>query len=118
MDNPNYSLPSEASIHLDINMATRTSARSQATAEFLSAPWRFATRQTYDKDTNPDGVISFALAENVRESPHQLDFGKKKTQKLTKCFHVEISRPRCTRLCQSQCKSRHPSICRCVLRPR
>ncbi|KAM3501178.1 hypothetical protein MY11210_009412 [Beauveria gryllotalpidicola] len=47
-------------------MAARTSARAQATAEFLSAPWKFATRQTYDKDTNPDGVISFALAENVR----------------------------------------------------
>ncbi|KAM3455415.1 hypothetical protein MY3296_002395 [Beauveria thailandica] len=35
-------------------MAARTSARAQATAEFLSAPWKFATRQTYDKDTNPD----------------------------------------------------------------
>ncbi len=79
MDNSTYSLPSDASIHLDIKMAARTSARSQATAEFLSAPWRFATRQTYDKDTNPDGVISFALAENVRETPHQISFGENQT---------------------------------------
>lgn len=68
MHNSTYSLPFDTSIHLDIKMVVRTSARSQATAEFLSAPWRFATRQTYDKETNPDGVISFALAENVRES--------------------------------------------------
>lgn len=46
-------------------MASRTSARSQATAEFLGTPWKFAARQDYDKDTNPNGLISFALAENV-----------------------------------------------------
>ncbi|EGX92358.1 aspartate aminotransferase, putative [Cordyceps militaris CM01] len=65
MDTSTFSLPRDASIHLDIDMATTlTSARAQATAAFLSAPWMFATRQTYDKETNPDGVISFALAEN------------------------------------------------------
>ncbi|KAF1731135.1 1-aminocyclopropane-1-carboxylate synthase-like protein 1 [Beauveria bassiana] len=55
-------------------MAARTSARAQVTAEFLSAPWKFATRQTYDKDTNPDGVISFALAENKLVVPEVCDF--------------------------------------------
>ncbi|EJP66345.1 1-aminocyclopropane-1-carboxylate synthase [Beauveria bassiana ARSEF 2860] len=52
-------------------MAARTSARAQVTAEFLSASWKFATRQTYDKDTNPDGVISFALAENKLVVPEK-----------------------------------------------
>ncbi|KAJ6786288.1 hypothetical protein PWT90_00828 [Aphanocladium album] len=45
-------------------MASRTSARAQATADFLGVPWKFAARQTYNKDTNPNGLISFALAEN------------------------------------------------------
>lgn len=66
MENSDYSIPFDAAIHLNIEMAARTSARSQATAQFLSAPWKFAARQDYDKETNPDGLISFALAENVR----------------------------------------------------
>lgn len=65
MGNSDYSLPRDASIHLDIKMATRTSARAQATADFLGVPWKFAAKQTYDKETNPNGLISLALAENV-----------------------------------------------------
>ncbi|TQV92128.1 aspartate aminotransferase [Cordyceps javanica] len=55
-------------------MTAITSTRAQATAKFLSAPWMFATRQTYDKDTNPAGVISFALAENRLVVPDIRDF--------------------------------------------
>jgi len=41
------------------------STRGQANADQLDIPWRFALSATYDPITNPDGLISFATAENV-----------------------------------------------------
>lgn len=40
------------------------SSRGQTNANQLSIPWRFAKPDTYDLVTNPDGLISFATAEN------------------------------------------------------
>ncbi|KAM4065323.1 aminotransferase class I and II domain-containing protein [Hirsutella rhossiliensis] len=40
------------------------SKRSAAVVAKQHLPWRFARAQTYDAKTNPDGLISFALAEN------------------------------------------------------
>jgi 1-aminocyclopropane-1-carboxylate synthase len=41
------------------------SARGQAKCDQLDEPWRFAMRATYDAHTNPEGLISFATAENA-----------------------------------------------------
>ncbi|KAL1964034.1 hypothetical protein VTN77DRAFT_7580 [Rasamsonia byssochlamydoides] len=41
------------------------SSRGTRCAGMLDIPWRYALRQTYNKDTNPDGLISFATAENI-----------------------------------------------------
>jgi hypothetical protein len=54
-------------LRLAITMASRTSSRSAATLDRLSGPWVFAAKHTYDAETNPEGMISFALAENVCE---------------------------------------------------
>jgi 1-aminocyclopropane-1-carboxylate synthase len=40
------------------------SSRGQSNASQLSIPWRFAKSHTYDAHTNPNGLISFATAEN------------------------------------------------------
>lgn len=45
------------------------SRRSAATVAKQRLPWRFAPAQTYDAAANPDGLISFGLAENVRVPP-------------------------------------------------
>ena len=42
------------------------SKRSAETLAALDKPWKFAAATTYDPDTNPGGLISFATAENVR----------------------------------------------------
>lgn len=44
---------------------TMLSFRGARSAGMLDIPWRYAPTQSYDKDTNPDGLISFAMAENV-----------------------------------------------------
>ncbi|KKA23054.1 1-aminocyclopropane-1-carboxylate deaminase [Rasamsonia emersonii CBS 393.64] len=41
------------------------SSRGTRCAAISDIPWRYALRQSYNKDTNPDGLISFALAENI-----------------------------------------------------
>ena len=43
------------------------SSRGAASAASLDLPWRFApgSRNPYDADSNPAGVVSFAMAENV-----------------------------------------------------
>lgn len=48
------------------------SARGQTNAAQLSIPWRFAKSHTYDPTTNPNGLISFATAENhlIRKELH------------------------------------------------
>ena len=45
------------------------SSRGRICAASQSIPWRFAPggNNPYDPVTNPDGVISFATAENVLE---------------------------------------------------
>ncbi|KAI1334202.1 1-aminocyclopropane-1-carboxylate synthase [Xylariaceae sp. FL0016] len=40
------------------------SGRANQTVRNLDVPWRFCPPTTYDPDTNPDGLISFAYAEN------------------------------------------------------
>ncbi|XHG01557.1 hypothetical protein AWENTII_004933 [Aspergillus wentii] len=40
------------------------SSRGAKSAEQLNIPWRYATPHTYDKETNPNGVISFGMAEH------------------------------------------------------
>jgi hypothetical protein len=41
------------------------SYRGHRNVEGLSVPWRFSHTQTYDQETDPTGLISFGLAENV-----------------------------------------------------
>jgi hypothetical protein len=41
------------------------SARGKVNADQLSIPWKFALSTTYDPVANPEGLISFATAENV-----------------------------------------------------
>jgi hypothetical protein len=41
------------------------SSRGTKNVGLFDIPWRYSKLQTYDKETNPDGLISFALAENV-----------------------------------------------------
>ncbi|KAL1998671.1 hypothetical protein VTN02DRAFT_5764 [Thermoascus thermophilus] len=41
------------------------SSRGASSAGMLDIPWRYAPTQSYQKDTNPDGLISFAMAENI-----------------------------------------------------
>jgi hypothetical protein len=41
------------------------SSRGQSNADQLDIPWRFAKGTTYDRDANPEGIISFATAENA-----------------------------------------------------
>lgn len=41
------------------------SLRGGTTVASINRPWRFATKPTYHPDTNPDGLISFGMAENV-----------------------------------------------------
>lgn len=41
------------------------SARGLKNVNELDVPWRFAPTQTYDPETNPMGLISFGMAENV-----------------------------------------------------
>lgn len=41
------------------------SSRGKQNAEIFNIPWRYAHPHTYDKETNPKGVISFGLAEHV-----------------------------------------------------
>ncbi|KAL4910726.1 hypothetical protein BDW74DRAFT_141733 [Aspergillus multicolor] len=40
------------------------SSRGQKNAESFDIPWRFAVAPTYDKETNPDGIICFGMAEH------------------------------------------------------
>lgn len=42
------------------------SSRGLNNVNELSRPWRFTPTATYDPDTNPEGLISFGMAENVR----------------------------------------------------
>jgi hypothetical protein len=44
----------------------RLSNRALETAFQLDIPWRFALRGNYDAEVNPEGLTSFASAENVR----------------------------------------------------
>lgn len=41
------------------------SGRGLRNVKELDVPWRFAPTQTYDPKTNPTGLISFGMAENV-----------------------------------------------------
>lgn len=49
------------------------SLRGGTTVASLNRPWRFASKPTYDPDTNPEGLISFGMAENVREHSMELN---------------------------------------------
>ena len=42
------------------------SSRGLKNVNELGRPWRFTPTATYDPDTNPEGLISFGMAENVR----------------------------------------------------
>lgn len=46
-------------------MAETISNRASELIQALDLPWRWAPRGTYSHDTNPDGLITFATAENV-----------------------------------------------------
>ena len=46
------------------------SSRGAKNVGLLDIPWKYAQLQTYDKETNPDGLISFAIAENVCTQVH------------------------------------------------
>ncbi|KAL4952636.1 pyridoxal phosphate-dependent transferase [Aspergillus filifer] len=45
------------------------SSRGQRNAATYNIPWRYAVAPTYNKDTNPNGVISFGLAEHGPVQP-------------------------------------------------
>ncbi|KAH7386627.1 pyridoxal phosphate-dependent transferase [Phaeosphaeria sp. MPI-PUGE-AT-0046c] len=53
------------------------STRGQANADQLDIPWRFAKGTTYDPQTNPGGLISFATAENTLVQKELEDFASK-----------------------------------------
>jgi 1-aminocyclopropane-1-carboxylate synthase len=53
------------------------STRGQANSDQLDIPWQFAKGTTYDPDTNPDGLISFATAENALMQRDLEDFARK-----------------------------------------
>jgi hypothetical protein len=42
------------------------SSRGKKNADTFDIPWRYAVAPTYNKETNPGGVISLGLAEHVR----------------------------------------------------
>lgn len=53
-------------LYLPIQQAeAMLSSRGKVSADQLDIPWKFALGTTYDPDTNPEGLISFATAENV-----------------------------------------------------
>lgn len=41
------------------------SSRGMKNVEELAVPWRFSLTQTYDREANPEGLISLGMAENV-----------------------------------------------------
>lgn len=47
------------------NHSTMLSGRALRNVKELDVPWRFAPTQTYDPETNPTGLISLGMAENV-----------------------------------------------------
>ncbi|KAL4892653.1 aspartate aminotransferase [Aspergillus ambiguus] len=55
------------------------SSRGKQNAETFNIPWRYAHPHTYDKETNPKGVISFGLAEH---SPLRSDIAEYITNKV------------------------------------
>ncbi|KAN0083639.1 Pyridoxal phosphate-dependent transferase [Elaphomyces granulatus] len=56
------------------------SSRGTKNVGLFDIPWRYSKLQTYDKETNPDGLISFALAENV---PMRNEIAKYVNEKVT-----------------------------------
>lgn len=53
------------------------SRRAQKNVDELEVPWRFASGTTYDAKTNPEGIISFATAENALIQQELEDFANK-----------------------------------------
>ena len=53
------------------------SSRGQANADQLDIPFRFAQGTKYDRETNPDGLISFGTAENALMQQELEEFAKK-----------------------------------------
>ncbi|KAH7087446.1 pyridoxal phosphate-dependent transferase [Paraphoma chrysanthemicola] len=53
------------------------STRGQSNADQLDIPWRFAQGTTFDAETNPNGIISFATAENALVQKELEDFASK-----------------------------------------
>ncbi|KAL5045239.1 hypothetical protein BDW71DRAFT_184535 [Aspergillus fruticulosus] len=46
------------------------SLRGKKNADSLDIPWRFAVAPTYDKETNPHGIICFGIAEHLQSPQH------------------------------------------------
>ncbi|RDW94080.1 uncharacterized protein DSM5745_01402 [Aspergillus mulundensis] len=42
------------------------SSRGKKNADSFDIPWRFAVAPTYNKETNPEGIICFGMAEHVK----------------------------------------------------
>ncbi|OOG00454.1 hypothetical protein ASPCADRAFT_392599 [Aspergillus carbonarius ITEM 5010] len=51
------------------------SSRGNTNAQLHKIPWRYALPHTYDKETNPSGMISFGLAEHVRFNVASVAYG-------------------------------------------
>lgn len=62
------------------------SGRGNRNVDELGVPWRFARRTTYDSETNPEGMISFATAE-------QLLMGKELEELANKVSHLSSFSP-------------------------
>ncbi|KAH8701676.1 1-aminocyclopropane-1-carboxylate synthase [Talaromyces proteolyticus] len=56
------------------------SSRGKQYAEVTGYPWRYAPRQTYDREKNPDGLISLAIAENLIMRPQIAKFINEKVK--------------------------------------
>ncbi|KAL4778805.1 pyridoxal phosphate-dependent transferase [Aspergillus varians] len=56
------------------------SSRGKKNADSYNIPWRFAVAPTYNKDTNPDGVICFGMAEH---GPVRADIAEYINKKVT-----------------------------------
>ncbi|KAF2012800.1 PLP-dependent transferase [Aaosphaeria arxii CBS 175.79] len=67
------------------------SHRGQKIADQTKIPWRFALGTTYDRETNPDGRISFATAENFLIQQELEDFANNKVFFPGKAFSYSFS---------------------------
>ena len=76
------------------------SKRGRSKVQALDLPWRFAPRGTYHPEDNPDGLISFATAENVNTISSS-SVSTSVPLLIRGCCGIDIEHRRSNRLCES-----------------